>query len=82
MSETLGVYTRGTMNGNELLKKLKKLAKERNVKIDLVRKRGKGSHSTLYFGGNKTIMKDRKKEIGEGLLRQMLKDLEIDENDL
>jgi len=60
------------MNGNELLKKLKKLAKERQVHLELIRAHGKGSHSTLKFGANKTTIKDLKKEIGPGLLKKYL----------
>jgi mRNA interferase HicA len=52
------------MNGNELLKRLRKIAKERRLQLQLVRERGKGSHGTLYLGDRYTIMKDRKKEIG------------------
>jgi len=51
------------VNGNELLKKLKKLGKQKNIAIRFETKRGKGSHGTLYYGLNKTILKDRKKEI-------------------
>lgn len=39
---------------------------------------GKGSHGKVYFGSRSTIVKDRKKEVGVGLLRQMCKDLGID----
>lgn len=70
------------MNGNEPLKRLKKIAKERNFSIKVITERGKGSHSTLYFGDKYTIIKDRKKEIGPGLLIKMLKDLGLDKSDL
>ena len=63
-----------TMNGLEFIKKLKKLGY--NPRFEA--KRGKGSHGTLYVGDKKTILKDRKKEIGAGLLSQMLKTLGID----
>ena len=33
------------------------------------------------MGNRKTTVKDRKKEIGKGLLNKMLEDLEIDRND-
>ncbi len=36
------------------------------------------SHGTLYAGDRKTTVKDRKKEIGKGLLAKMLDDLGID----
>ena len=62
-----------TMNGNELIKKLKKLGYNPRFETGP----GKGSHGTLYVGNKKTILKDRKKEIGSGLLNQMLNTLGI-----
>ena len=70
------------MNGNELLKKLRKIARERNLRLKFVRERGKGSHGTLYLGDRHTIMKDRKKEIGPGLLNRMLDNLGLDKRDI
>ena len=43
---------------------------------------GKGSHGTLHFGPTSTIVKDRKKELGAGLLRAMCKDLGIDPQEI
>jgi hypothetical protein len=43
---------------------------------------GKGSHGKLGLGGRSTILKDRKKEIGPGLMQAMCKDLGIDPRDL
>jgi predicted RNA binding protein YcfA (HicA-like mRNA interferase family) len=70
------------MNGNELLKKLKKLGKQGNIAVRFETKRGKGSHGTLYYGSRKTILKDRKKEIGPGLLSKMLAELGLDKDDM
>ena len=42
---------------------------------------GSGSHGTLYAGNRRTTVKDRKKEIGRGLLGKMLADLGIDRDD-
>ena len=70
------------MNGNELLKKIKQWAKDRNVAIELFKEHGKGSHSTLWVGGQRTTIKDLKKEIGPGLLHKMLAQLGIDKDDL
>jgi len=53
------------MNGNEFLKKLKKLAKVKNVHLKLIKNHGKGSHSTLYYNNCKTTVKDPKKEMGD-----------------
>jgi hypothetical protein len=44
--------------------------------------KGKGSHGKVYFGMASTIVKDRKKELGIGLLCQMCKDLGISPEDL
>ena len=44
--------------------------------------KGKGSHGKVFFGTASTIVKDRKKELGPGLLHQMCKDLGIDPSDL
>ena len=70
------------INGNELLKRLRKIARERRLQLQLVRERGKGSHGTLYLGDRYTIIKDRKKEIGPGLLKKMLTDLGLDKSDI
>ena len=43
---------------------------------------GPRSHGTLYVGGRRTTVKDRKKESGKGLLAKMLADLGIDRQDL
>jgi mRNA interferase HicA len=70
------------MNGNELLKRLRKLARQRGLQVRLVRERGNGSHATLYLDKRYTIMKDRKKEIGPGLLAKMLRDLGLTKQDI
>ena len=43
---------------------------------------GKGSHARLYFGEKFTTLKDRRKEIGEGLLSAMLRQLGLNRQDL
>ena len=65
------------MRGSEFVQKIQRLGRERNVAVRLVTERGKGSHATLYFGPRFTIVKDRKKEIGPGLLKKMLADLGV-----
>jgi predicted RNA binding protein YcfA (HicA-like mRNA interferase family) len=50
--------------------------------MELVTRKGKGSHARLYVGDRFTTIKDRKKEIGPGLLAKMLRDLEIDPDEL
>ena len=70
------------MNGNELLKRLRRLARDRNLQLKLVHERGKGSHATLYLGTRFTILKDRKKEIGPGLLLKLLRDPGLEKPDI
>jgi mRNA interferase HicA len=70
------------MNGNELLKKLRKIAKAKGLPLETINERGKGSHITVKIGNHRTTMKDRKKEIGKGLLKTMLDQLGIDKNDI
>ena len=70
------------MTGSELMRKLRKHAKRHGLRIDLEHHRGKGSHATLYLGKRLTIIKDRNKEIGAGLLAKMLRDLGVDREDI
>jgi mRNA interferase HicA len=70
------------MNCAEFIKKIKAAAKVRGLSCRLDASRGKGSHATLYFGESFTIVKDRKKEIGPGLLASMLADLDLTKEDL
>jgi hypothetical protein len=72
----------GAMNRNELVARIKRYAKARRLQMELVTRKGKGSHARLYVGDRFTTIKDRKKEIGPGLLAKMLRDLEIDPDEL
>jgi len=64
------------------LRKLNRLARARGIDIRIDEERGKGSHITIYFGGRFTVVKDRRKEIGPGLLHAMLRQLGLSERDL
>lgn len=70
------------MTGDELIKRLRKLARARGITVVLDTKPGKGSHGRLYFGERFTTVKDRRKPIGEGLLRKMLADLGLSKEDI
>ena len=70
------------MNGRQFIARVRKWAKTRNLEVRFVASEGPGSHGTLYAGNRKTTIKDRRKEIGKGLLAKMLADLEIDKDDL
>ena len=69
------------MTGNEFIKRTKRWAKTQDLEVRLIAAHGKGSHSTLYVGEHRTTIKDRGTEIGPGLLRAMLRQLNINPRD-
>jgi mRNA interferase HicA len=70
------------MKGSEFIRKIKKLAKAQNVFARVDKKRGKGSHITLYFGDRFTIVRNPKDELKTGTLKAMLNQLGITEDEL
>jgi len=70
------------MNGAEFVRRIQKLGKVRGVTVTFDKRHGKGSHGTLYYGTRKTTVKDRKKEIGPGLLHAMLNQLGLRHTDI
>lgn len=69
------------MNGREFIARARRWAKAKDLEVHFVASEGSGSHGTLYVGERKTTVKDRKKEIGKGLLAKMLGDLQIEKSD-
>jgi mRNA interferase HicA len=69
------------MNGRQFIARVRKWARGRDLEVRFVASEGPGSHGTLYAGDRKTTVKDRKKDIGKGLLAKMLADLGIDRDD-
>ena len=65
------------MKGNEFIKRVRKLAKVRGITCLVDEARGKGSHISLYFGDNLTIMRNPKDELKTGTFHAMLKQLGI-----
>ena len=70
------------VTGAELLRKVRRLGKRDNVSVEFFPRPGKGSHGTLFYGSNRTVLKDLKKEIPKGLLSAMCRQLGIDPADL
>ena len=70
------------MRGAEFLRKIKALGDRRGIPVTLEKKRGKGSHATLYFGSARTILQDLKRELPEGTVRAMLRQLDLSPRDL
>lgn len=70
------------MRGGEFERRVRKLARRKQMACQFVATEGKGSHGRLYYGGDFTTLKDRKKEIGHDLLMKMCRDLKIDPHEL
>lgn len=70
------------MKGSEFLRKVKIIAKRKELSYRWNPERGAGSHGTLYLGERVTVVKDLKKELGPGLLGAMCTQLGIRKEDL
>ena len=70
------------MTGSEFERRIKKLGRGRGVLVSFDHGHGKGSHGRLYYGNRFTTLKDRKKEIGPGLLKAMLDQVGLTKDDL
>lgn len=70
------------MNGAEFIRRIRKLGRKTGVSVRFEPRSGKGSHGRLYYGDRYTTVKDRRKEIGPGLLRKMLRDLGLRPDDI
>ena len=70
------------MTGSEFERTIRKLGRRLGVPVSFDHGRGKGSHGRLYYGERFTTLKDRKKEIGPGLLNAMLNQLGLTKDDL
>jgi mRNA interferase HicA len=62
------------MTAGEFIRRIQALGASCGVPVRFDRTRGKGSHATLYYGNHFTVVKDRRKECGPGLIGKMLAD--------
>lgn len=69
------------MNGHEFENRVRRLARKNGVSVSFTN-HGKGSHGRLYYGELFTTLKDRRKEIGQGLLKAMCRQLGLDSGEL
>lgn len=74
--------TMGTVKGNEFIKRVKRLAKERGVQFEWRPDLGKGSHGVLYFGDRMTVVRNPKDELKTGTFHGMLKQLGLTEKEI
>ena len=65
------------MKGNEFIRRVRTLAKARNLVCLVDEARGKGSHVSLYYGDKLTIVRNPKDELHAGTFHAMLKQLGI-----
>ena len=70
------------MNGADFIRKVRKAGRHNNVDVRFESRHGKGSHGRLYYGERFTTVKDRRKEIGPGLLNAMLTQLGLNKDEI
>lgn len=69
------------MDGNEFERRVRRAGKANGVSVTW-KSHGKGSHGRLYYGARFATLKDRRKEIGGGLVNAMLKQLGLTKKDV
>lgn len=70
------------MTGDEFVRRVRRLARERGIPVRFEPRRGKGSHGRLYLGDRFTTVKNRRKEISPGLLTATLQQLRLSREDV
>ena len=70
------------VKGSELVRRVRRVGRQRGIPVELRPERGKGSHSTLYFGARFTVLRSLKDELKTGTLHAMLKQLGLTVEDL
>lgn len=70
------------MKGNEFIRKIRKLGHKSNIRVNFITRRGKGSHGTLFYGENFTIVRNPKDELKTGTMHAMLDQLGLTPDDL
>ena len=75
------VFENAKVKGSEFMRKESRGA-TKQTHVPLGPERGSGSHGTLYVGAKFTVVKDLKKELGPGLLSDMLTQIGIRKEDL
>jgi len=70
------------VTGNEFIRKVKAIGRQRAVVTALDARRGKGSHQTLYYGSAFTVVRNPKDELKTGTLHGMCDQLGLKLSDL
>ncbi len=71
----------GSVRGNEFVRRIQALGKERGVEVRWIAHRGKGSHGLLYYGAEPTTVRNLKDEVDERAYHKMLNQLGLSEKD-
>ena len=82
MPKFFGEDRAAQMTGQDFLQALRRAGRRHGVAVTTDNKKGKGSHIRVYFGDRATTLKDRRKEIPRPLLKVMLDQLGLSEDDL
>ena len=70
------------MKGSEFIRLVERAGKRRGLAVRYVARRGKGSHGTLFFGSQFTIIRNLKDELKTGTLHGMLRQLGLKLSDI
>lgn len=70
------------MTGNEFVRRVRKIGRDRRVTVRFEPGRGKGSHGRLNYGNRFAVVKNRRKELGAGLVAAMIRQLGLSPDDL
>ena len=70
------------MTGHEFFPRLNALEKARGIPVLRDASRAKGSHETVYFGQNFTVLRNPKDELKTGTFHAMSSQLGVKANDL
>jgi hypothetical protein len=65
-----------------LLRKLRRLARRRQIALGFDPSGGKGGHGLIVFGSRRTVLRSSRHKEPSGSLRGILSDLGIDPKDL
>jgi len=70
------------VRGNEFVRRIQALGKDRGVEVRWAAHRGKGSHGLLYYGSGMTTVRNLKDEVDKRAFHKMLGQLGLSEKDL
>ena len=70
------------MTGDEFVRRIRRLGRERGIAVRFESRKGEGSHGRPHYGDRFTTVKDLRQEIGQGLLAAMIRQLGLSREDI